>query len=258
MVVTAPCSTPLTFLRRRKDHPWQPWLAPTCGGRTNTSALDIGSDPDPVQGLSNLLEKVAAGRLSELVTERPVVRVEIEEGTFYGMFLGFGMLHRAVQLVHQGFPDGKARGTFGAGLLTATLVARAVVQRETGGLMTPDAIDFTIDGEAYGSRTLRLAMVSTLRRLFFGLVPFWGKEEAPLQMTFIETTVRHAPWVVASILARRPGRLNTPENGCHSHNVHQLDLQLDVGLILDGELFDPIPGRRVRITADENVRWLRA
>jgi hypothetical protein len=248
----------LTHLRRKGSEGWQPHLAPLCAGRTNTIAGDLGARRNPVQGLTDLIETVGAGRMSGLIVERPVIRAEIEEGVQYGMFLGFGMLHRAVRLVHESFPEGKARGTWGAGVVTATLVVRAAVRRGSGGILADDDIEVALDGQPFAPRTMRLAMVCTLRHLFFGIVPFWGKEPAPLQTTFVEARAEHVGRVAISILRGRPGPLVSPEYGYHSRNVHALDVRLDGGLILDGELFDPIPRRLVRITADEDVRWLRA
>lgn len=248
----------LTHLRRKGGQGWQPYLAPLCAGRTNTIAGDLGARHDPVQGLTDIIGKVGAGRMSELIVERPAIRAEIAEGVQYGMFLGFGMLHRAVRLVHESFPEGKARGTWGAGVVTATLVVRAAVRPGAGGILADDDIDLTLDGQPFAPRTMRLAMVCTLRHLFFGIVPFWGKEPAPLQTTFVEARARRLGRVAIGILRGRPGPLVRPEFGYHSRNVHELDVRLDGGLILDGELFDPIPGRLVRITADKDVRWLRA
>jgi hypothetical protein len=35
-------------------------------------------------------------------------------------------------------------------------------------------------------------------------------------------------------------------------------MQLDAGLVIDGELFDPVPDRVVRVTALPDVPFLRA
>ncbi len=248
----------MTYLLRRDGDAWQPRLAPLCGGRTNTIAGDLGARRNPVLGLAALIDTVAAGRIAELVVARPVLRVDIEEGVQFGMFLGFGMLHRAVSFVHESLPEGKARGSLGAGIVTAALVVRAAMQRDAGGILTSDDIELDLDGDHFAMRPLRLAMVTTLRRLFFGINPFWGNEAAPLRTTLIEARARQVGRVAISILRGRPGPMVRSENGYHSRNVAEVNLTLDGGLILDGELFDPIPGRRVRVTASQAVVWLRA
>ena len=65
--------------------------------------------------------------------------------------------------------------------------------------------------------------------------------------------MRSAP----GILRGRPGAGVTPQAGYRSSNVRECLLQLDAGLVLDGELFEPEPDRWVRLSADEEVRFVR-
>lgn len=237
---------------------WRPWLAPIAGGRTNTIAIDFGGARDPVKGLAAILEANRSGGLAERVCNRPVQRVESLEGTHYGMFLGFGMLHRAVSLVHEMFPEGKSRGTFGAAVVTAGLVARSAFNPSAGGILEPDPIRITLDGRVMPCERWRLAMSCTLTHLYVGIRPFFGTEPAPLRVTLLEATTKYIARTAIGILYGRPNRLVLPENGYHSHNVHEYTAELDGGLILDGELFPPVPGRKVRVTAAEGLRLLRA
>ena len=77
-----------------------PLIAPLRGGRTNMSALDLGSQRDPVKGMAELIKSVRSGRVQERVAMRRVLRVE--HGTYrnrdvqYGMFFGAGMIQRAI------------------------------------------------------------------------------------------------------------------------------------------------------------------
>lgn len=248
----------LTQVMRDSLPGYRPWLAPLRGGRTNTIAGDLGAARNPVRGLTALLTEIESGRMAERIVERPVLRVEIDEGVHYGLFLGFGMLHRAVRLVHEAFPPGRSRGTLGAGVLTASLVLRSALEPQAGGILTPDDIEIVLDGQSRGQMSLRLAMVTTLRRLFFGIEPFWGREPAPLRVSLGEARVQRIGRVALGILRGRPGPFVRPENGYHSHNVHRLEARLDGGLILDGELFAPSPNRLVQVAASTDVRWLRA
>lgn len=247
----------LTHLLGNPASDWRPWIAPIRGGRTNMTAMDLGARKDPVRGLAELIAADRAGRLGEHVRTRPVLRVETAEGVHYGMFLGFGVLHRAVDLVHHVFPEGKARGVFGAGIVTGVLIARTVVGGMRG-LLTPDKMRISLDGEALEPREQLLAMTSTLERLFLRMRPFWGREPAPLRVTLIEGGAYRFGSAAPGILRGRPPAHARPEHGYHSRNVHELAVQLDAGIILDGELYDPIPDRVVRVGAVEGVRFLRA
>lgn len=236
---------------------WRPWIAPIRGGRTNMTAIDLGARRDAVRGLAGLLEAVREGRLAERVRVRSVLRVELAEGVHLGMCLGAGVLHRAVALTHRAFPDGRAQGVFGAGVVTGVLLARAAVGGVRG-VLSPDKMRVALDGVSQPPGEILLALATTLERLFLRMRPFWGREPAPVRVT---TIAARAPglWRAApGILRGRPSPRRRSENGYTSRNVHELVLQLDAGLVLDGELFDPHPDRVVRVGAVEGVRFLRA
>jgi len=48
------------------------------------------------------------------------------------------------------------------------------------------------------------------------------------------------------------------DDGYTSHNVFTGELSLDCGLTVDGELFAPVPGRVVKLSADERIRFVRS
>jgi diacylglycerol kinase family enzyme len=247
----------LTHLLGNPANDWRPWIAPIRGGRTNMTATDLGARRDPVRGLGELIAADRAGRLAERIRVRPVLRVAIAEGVHYGMFLGLGVLHRAVHLVHQVFPDGKAQGVFGAGLVTGVLIARSAAGGLRG-VLTPDKMRISVDGDDPGPREQLLAMATTHERLFLGMRPFWGREPAPVRVTHVEGGARRLGRAAPGILRGRPPAWARPELGYRSRNAHELAIQLDAGLILDGEPYDPMPDRVVRVGAVEGVRFLRA
>jgi hypothetical protein len=50
----------------------------------------------------------------------------------------------------------------------------------------------------------------------------------------------------------------SPESeGLCSRNVEQIELKLDCGLTVDGEIIPPRPGRQVRVEADRRIRFVR-
>jgi hypothetical protein len=49
----------------------------------------------------------------------------------------------------------------------------------------------------------------------------------------------------------------TEQNGYVSRNAKRVDLILDCGFTVDGELFDPVPGRHVALTANHTVQFVR-
>ena len=172
------------------------------------------------------------------------------------MFFGAGVLHRAVGLAHEALPEEKV-GAWGAGLVTGTLIARAAVGKLSG-VLVPDKLRLALDGEDGGTSEVMLAMAATIDRLFLGMRPFWGCEDAPIRTTWIAPRAKHIARTAPGILRGRPPVTATPENGYRSQNVHEFVMQLDAGLVIDGELFDPVPDRVVRVSAFENVPFVSA
>jgi len=247
----------LTHLLGAGRDAWRPRIAPIRGGRTNMTAIDLGVRRDAVAGLAALVAAAQDGRLREHEIVRSVLRVEYPGTERYGMFLGYGMLHRAVEFTHRAFPEGRAQGVFGAGVVTIALVARAALGAARG-VLSPDKMRIACDGAAGEPREIVLGMATTLEHLFLRLRPFWGRETAPIHTTAIEAGARRLWRAAPGIMWGRPPAHCVPENGYHSRNAHELAVQLDAGLVLDGELFDPQPDRVVRVSAVEGVHFLRA
>ena len=236
---------------------WRPRIAPIRGGRTNMTALDLGVRRGAVAGLAALVGALRAGRARECEVERAVLRVEYPDQERYAMFIGYGMLHRAVALVHRTLPQGRAQGVFGAGLATGALVTGAALGAAQG-VLTPDKMRVAWDGVHEPPREYLLVLATTLEHLFLRLRPFWGREHAPIHATAIETHARGIWRAAPGIMRGRPPGHVIAENGYRSRNVAEFVIQLDAGLVLDGELFDPQPDRVVRVTAVEGIRFLRA
>jgi len=247
------------LLGRDDGSAWLPGVAPIRGGRTNMSAIDLGSHRHPARGLSALIDAARNGRLAEREVSRPVLRVDLgsEDGVQYGVFFGAGMLHRAVQLTHNHFPEGRAQGLFGAGIVTAVLLGRAAFGR-TGGVLHAEKMQVSVDGELAESRELRLVMATSADRLFLGLRPFWGRGAGGVRLTTLSADVQGLKRAALGVLRGRPPAWATPETGYGSWNCEGVAFRLDCGVTIDGELFDPQEGRAVEITADRRLRFFRA
>ncbi len=250
----------LTEILAPKERTWLPLIAPIRGGRMNMTALDLGAHRRAEAGLTSLLRASSAGRIEERIVERPVLRVSIDPsaGPQFGMFFGVGMLHRAIELTHRMFPPGRAQGVLGAGIVTGGLIGRVLLGQELDGVLVPDRIQFRCDDDAPFTEECLLVMATTVERLFLRMRPFWGREPAPLRFTAIAARTAHLRRNAVGILRGRPGPRITHEAGATSRNLHSLELTLDCGAMLDGEMFDPKPGRVVHVSAHDRLRFVRA
>jgi len=247
----------LTRLLGEGGSGWMPLIAPLPGGSTNATAIDLGTQRSAVRGLAALIQAALEERLAERIVERSVLRVALPDEVRFGMVFGAGMFARAVSLTHQSFPQGRLQGAFGTSITLLVQLSRAARGRFQG-VLALDKMQIRYDREPELSQEVLLSLVTTNRRLILGLNPFWGQEPAPLRVTTVEGRAEHAARAIPGILRGRPQAFVTPERGYTSRNVHQLELCLDAALVLDGELLPPTPDRRVRISAVEGVRFLRA
>ncbi len=238
-----------------------PLVAPLRGGRTNTSALDIGASRDPLHALRHLVGALQHGTLGERVVERRVLRMELRDGfereVRFGMFFGCGAITRGIELVQAHFPTGRAQGVLGSGLVTGGLLARQALQRGAGGMLAPEKIQMLVDGFPVERGASLLAMATTLDRLFLRMRPFWGREPGPVRFTAIAEKPRRLAACLPGILRGRPGPEVSEEAGYLSRNGRRVSLLLDGAITVDGELLAPRPGRIVFLTADETIRFLR-
>lgn len=232
-----------------------PLVAPLRSGRTCMTARDIGSAADPVAALDRLVSLAASGRTESAVVDRAVLRLVLEPDGIdhYGTFFGGGVIYRAILLAHRLFP-GDRQGVFGSSVVTAGLIARVLFGR-TNHILDPDLMDVALDGQDMPGAEYQLLIATTLRRLFAGMRPYWGTGPGGLHFTGVTNGALRHPLAVTKILAGRPPR-RRPDPRYLSRNVEEIRLRMDCGATLDGELFDPRPGRHARLSADRRVRFL--
>ena len=100
-------------------------------------------------------------------------------------------------------------------------------------------------------------MAATLPRLCARLRPFWGTGPGGVRFTALAADTEKLATSLPGVLAGRPGKHVTEENGYLSRNAGRVALLASCGLTVDGELIAPEPGRVVSITADKTVRFVR-
>lgn len=245
-------------LMRGKTFNELPALAPLRGGRTNMSAIDLGAQRSRDRAVAELFAACRAGRLDERRVERPVLRVIPGAGAdpLYGFFVGTGVVRRAIEWIHTVFPTGRARGVFGGGITTASVLLQAALGQK-GGILQGDKHHLALDSEPLESTEFLLLMATTLRRLFLRLDPFWGSEDAPVRMTGIAWQYQALPTAIARVLCGRTDPLSFSE-GYLSRNVMRLEAGFDCGFTIDGELFEPEAGTVIEVTATTAIPLLRA
>jgi hypothetical protein len=248
----------LSELLDSADLPALRFVAPLRGGRTNMTSSDLGADPHPGRGLAGLLQSIAEGSLDRRLVPRPVLRVESSRRSSvqHGMFFGAGMIQRAVSLVHRAFPPGQ-QGVFGAGLVTAALIAK-VFTRPSDGILMPDKAAITVDDRPLSDSEFYLLIASSLEHLFLRMNPFWGTGPGGVRTTAIASRATRSLRAAAGILRGKPKPFVNPENGFESVNAHCVQIRMGCGFTIDGEIFPAEPDEVVRLTADRRITFVRA
>jgi len=188
-----------------------------------------------------------------------VMRIDLGGGipVQYGLFVGFGVIYRAIELTHRLFPPGRAQGVFGSSLVTAMLIGRVATGSQQD-VLVPDPMDIRLDGDALSTHAFTLVIATTLDRLFMGLRPWWGTENAPIRFTAVAKDALGVGPAYDIIRSREPRRARIDDDGTYvSRNVNDAELVIDCGLTIDGEMYVPQNRRTVRLGASDRIRFVR-
>jgi diacylglycerol kinase (ATP) len=225
----------LFYLFTIQPGPKWPVLTIIPGGTTNMTALDLGIQGSPEQ----LLQKLCKSLLNEIPSvfvQRHVLSIE-QTGVakVYGMFFGVGLIARAVI-----FSQGRVKrlgvtGEIYSGLIMLGYLVGVLLGRRQGA-WAPAKISVTNDsGNSYRG-IYSFLFASTLDRLLFGMRPYWGQEQGPVHVTFVNQQRKSSLSLVWPLLTGR-GNVLTEQNGYHSCNTKTLELLLDDEYIVDGESY---------------------
>ena len=222
------------------DRPFQtlPLLAILTAGTSSMVARDVGVGGSPARALSRLLAWASARDHEGTVSQRHVLRMETPtvEGVRYGMSFGAGLIHDGIRFCRDKIERYGFRGQVGPMLTTVLFLLTLGRGSKDGRGATPMTIG--LNGEPGESLQLSAVLVTTLEQLFLGLRPYWGDESAPLHCTTVLARPRHWLRVLPALLRGRTHPYGIPQHGYISHNVREVQVVMDGGFTLDGELFE--------------------
>lgn len=229
----------LTALYARSCFHRPPVLALLQAGTSSMLARDMGVRGKPAAALAKILAwSVDTTGKGDSIHERPVLKLRQEGDAepLCGMFFGAGAISRGIDLCHGSMNPHGVRGELMPGLIMARLILAALTGDDA--LLPATAMGIRCDESPAWQDSYLFAMVSTLERLFLGLHPFWGSEDAPLHFTALRTKppylLRNLPFLVCG----RRTATSSPENGFYSHNTRQITLDFRGKFVVDGEIFE--------------------
>jgi len=235
-----------------------PLLLVLPGGTTNMTALDIeGPKESPARILDRFLTAAKQGNVAATLVQRPVIRLQRgKDGPLWGMFFGAGAVYHGVNFCRRYVHRVGLKGELGPGLAMAVFIMRGMFgERST--LLPPLNTSGRIDNRPIEPKQYFGLMSSTLEHLFLGIRPFWGTGPGPLKFTGVADGPRHVWRAAPSILRGRPNDYVRTEFGYESCNASVIELNIDSGFTLDGELFDADPGTPVILDGRYTASFLR-
>lgn len=207
------------------------------GGTTNMNAGDVGMRGALPKSVAILARWANGAAVPDKVVTRPILRVAgASDGqVICGMFFGTGTIISGIEYCTEKIHTRGIRDELAPGLV-ALRTMWGIARREPY-FSDPTSMDITLSPHAvFEQRPVVQLLVTSLRRLFLGLTPFWGNGAGDLRCTWLEKPTRHVLRAFPGLLRGRPGRFVKPENGYHSHNTGSLQLAFDGTFVVDGEM----------------------
>ena len=230
----------LTALLHRSCFETMPLLAVLrSAGTTSMIAGDVGLKGPRTDALQRLFSWIRTKTDDATLIQRPVLKVQVppENDPVYGMFFGAAAIYQATLFCNQKIHAKGLRGEFAAGLaLVRFLFAVGMRDRK---IVSAVPLTMGVNQEPPQHGKYLLLLITTLQRLFLGLRPFWGTEHKPLRCTTIGSRPRHFLRALPFLMRGRKSPLVAPHNGYISRNVEAVQLTLEGGFNLDGELYTP-------------------
>ena len=228
----------LTSLFQQKPFEIAPLLAVLrSAGTTSMIAGDIGLKGIRHRALQRLFTWSCRQNGKAKILQRPLLRVQVpgEEKPIYTMFLGAAGIYQATHFYHKKIHTLGLRGEVGPGVTLARFaMAIAFGDRK---VLSSVPITTRLDHNPPEAGEYYVVFVTTLERLFLGLRPFWGTEPKPLHYTAIGSRPYRFVRLLPSLLKGRRLPDIMPANGYISHNAKQIQLHLNSGFALDGQLY---------------------
>lgn len=235
-----------------------PVLAVLPGGTTNTTARNVGYGLRAEESLGELIDAAARGELPGKIQRHRVLEVAgnpLSE-PLYAMFFGAGAVYHGIRFSKENVESRGLRGELGAGITLGVFLFR-IMTGEGRKLFPPVRARAVVDGGEPVIDDLRGILTSTMDRQFLGLRPYWGTERGPIHYSALSYSARSLTRAAVSVMRGKPNRFVRPELGYRSHNASEIELQIDSGFTLDGELFASEGGCSLRLTAENAALFLR-
>jgi hypothetical protein len=249
----------LTELCNGTAYPRMPEIAVLATGMTNLIAVDVGLAGQPEAALARLLDRVGAGDALDR-DQRHLLSLTTVAGQppLHGMFFGTAAFHQAVRMARKEVHPTGARGSLAFVMSLSLAIWRALAGRadQPGPMFQGQAMTVDLDGVRQSGERYFLVLATTLRRLIFGLMPFWGDGAGQIRYTSVAYPPARLARALLPVLRGRP-RPWMRERGYDSRAVDAIAITTRDPLVIDGEFVVPEPDVPVLLRSDRAAVFVR-
>ncbi len=249
----------LTELYARRCDSYRPRLAVLARGMTNMIANDVGMSGSPRLAVGKLREHLRERDTAATGIERQLLRMENAAGfpPQVGTFFGAAGIYRAIQLCRRSIYPMRIEGQAAAAITLGNILLKWLFTRgRKGNLFRGEDCDLAIDGEDLGTESYCVVMATTLDRLILNARPFWNQREGALRFTTVAYPPRRLSRSWIKVLYGSNDR-NLPSDIYASRSADSVSLTLTSPFTLDGQLFEPDPGKPLILTARDRAVFVR-
>ena len=249
-----------TFDGLFNDRPFHtmPNLAIVPGGTANLVAGDVGAGSLHSTSLRALLHKAESQPGENFLVKRPILRVQFPDNRrpLHGMFFGTGAIFQGTKIGLETKQGIGRLGEWGAGfiMMKSLLALMMGSPRDLGPVNATIAVQ---EGAAVEQEYL-VILVSTLERLFLGCKPFWSDQAGALHYTSLRIPYQYLWRVLLTVLRGSVHPLAIKPHGYDSQNVSTLQIGMNSGFVLDGEIhFSPKQGEPMTLNSAGELSFIQ-
>ncbi|MEM9043645.1 MAG: diacylglycerol kinase family protein [Pseudomonadota bacterium] len=182
----------------------------------------------------------------------PVLRIDgLADGPVRGFITGWAAYAAGTRIAVE---EISSRGGWQIALAILAVLKRVLWGRDAASLRAGSAINFAPQGHSARRGQGFLGIATVLEGpLIIGLKPFWGTGNGAIRWLDIAAPPSRL-WAAAPFVALGLERSWMRRRGYHSGRSSDILMQVDCGLVVDGELFATSQGQQLRFSAQETIR----
>ena len=212
------------------------------GGMTNQVAKNIGLKKCSKRGVQALLRQPAHQ------IQMPMLKVSSAD---YPSLYGFLFSSGGIPMVTEYTKDKlHSRGIGGSAAVLGGII-KGISGRDES-ILRPTNVKMKVDDKPLSGPHLG-TVVTTLPSLILGLDPFWGDDDGPLRVTYVEGGARRLAGHVASLWMGRKTK-DRSADGLYSSCASELKYSYDGPIVLDGETL--VMGTEFKVTATQPLTFV--